>query len=46
MAALCNPSTLPGKLMGCSCNSQGKAALPQIRVEMLIGSEAEFEIRN
>ena len=42
MAALLSPSSLPGKLMGCNCNRQG--ALPQIRVETLIGSQAKFEI--
>ena len=42
MASLLNLPTLPGELMGCSCNV--RAALPQIRVEMLIGSQAEFEI--
>ena len=41
MAALLSPSTLPEKLMECSCNGQGGL---KIRVEMLIDCKTEFEI--
>ena len=46
MAALLSPSGLPGKLM-LSAVVTARAALPQkIRVETLIGRQAEFEITN
>ena len=43
MAALLSPSTLPGETV---LNLlPARAALPQIRVETLIGSQANYEIK-
>ena len=43
MAALLSPSTLPGKMNGLHLLTT-RVALPQIRVETLIGSQANYEI--
>ena len=43
MAALLSPSTLPGDTIALHLLT-ARAALPQIRVEMLIGSQANYEI--
>ena len=44
MAALLSPSHLPGETMGLHFRP-ARAALPQIRVETLIGSQANYEIK-
>ena len=44
MAALCSPSHPPGENMGLHFRA-ARAALPQIRVETLIGSQANYEIK-
>ena len=44
VAALFSPSTPPGNEW--AADVTGRAALPQIRVETLIGSQAEFQITN
>ena len=44
MAALLNPSTLPGGRNALHV-LPARAALPQIRVETLIGSQANCEIK-
>ena len=44
MAALLIPSTLPGEIHGLHLLA-ARAALPQIRVETLIGSQANYEIK-
>ena len=44
MAALLSPSHPPGETMVLHFRP-ARAALPQIRVEMLIGSQANYEIK-
>ena len=44
MAALLNPSPLPGETNALHPLT-ARAALPQIRVETLIGSQANYEIK-
>ena len=44
MAALLSPSTLPGETNALHVLT-AMAALPQIRVETLIGSQANYEIK-
>ena len=44
MAALLSPSTLPGKTNALHLLT-AKAALPKIRVNTLIGSQANYEIK-
>ena len=44
MAALLSPSTLPGE-RDVLYLLTARAALPQIRVEMLCGSQANYEIK-
>ena len=44
MAALLRPSHPPGENVGLHFRS-ARAALPQIRVETLIGSQANYEIK-
>ena len=44
MAAFLSPSTLPGERDALHL-LPARAALPQIKVETLIGSQAEFEIK-
>ena len=44
MAALLSPSTLPGERDALHL-LPARAALPQIRVETLIGSQANYEIK-
>ena len=43
MAALLSPSTLPGETNALHLLT-ARAALPQVRVETLIGSQANYEI--
>ena len=43
MTALLSPSHPPGERVG--LHFRAKAALPQIRVETLIGSQANYEIK-
>ena len=44
MAALLSPSTLPGETNALHLLT-ARTALPQIRVETLIGSQANYEIK-
>ena len=44
MAALLSPTTLPGETNALHLLT-ARAALPQIRVETLIGSQANYEIK-
>ena len=44
MAALLRPSTSPGRNVGLHFRV-ARAALPQIRVETLIGAQANYEIK-
>ena len=44
MAALLSPATLPGETNALHLLT-ARAALPQIRVETLIGSQANYEIQ-
>ena len=45
MAALLSPSTLPGESNALYL-LRARAALPQIRVETLIGSQANYKIKD
>ena len=44
MAALLSPSTLPGETNALHLLT-ARAALPQIRVDILIGSQANYEMK-
>ena len=44
MAAFLSPSTLPGETIALHLLT-ARAALPQIRVETLVGSQANYEIK-
>ena len=46
MATLFSPSTPPGVKVLSAADVTDRAALPQNRVETLIGSQTEFEITN